>query len=258
MSVPEERYANQTNTVCVTEDDYNSSSYGDEDYSADSELELGDLNCTDDDLSHSSLEFNQGSLSGSPTASGRRNTNLNTWDIPDHALRQHVVLNTNIVDEGLRLYMMFLQQEIIGSRLEPPGFISRQNREMPRHIGSLRALADQFSTSAQRQWIREQAQVVPLQSLDFCSFIELLGGLFHVCFECNCRLVFYINSLKYSVFVIRIENLSKFLFTDTREFFYIHLRLTISISESVRVTIYVKWDFLCTFVGASWRYFLLF
>lgn len=178
MSVPEERYTNQTNTVCVTEDDCNSSSYGDEDYSADSELELGDLNCTDDDLSHSSLEFNQGRLSSSPTASGRRNTNLNTRDIPDNALRQHVVINNDIVDEGLRLYMMFLQQEIIGSRLEPPGFIWRQNREMPRNIGTLRALADQFSTSAQRQWIRQQAQVVPLQSLDFCSFIELLGGLF--------------------------------------------------------------------------------
>ncbi|XP_044736080.1 uncharacterized protein LOC123298201 isoform X2 [Chrysoperla carnea] len=88
-------------------------------------------------------------------------------------------LNEEIVDEGLRLYLQFLQDEIAHCRLNPPDCLNSSNSgTIPRNIGSLRLLADQFSSSPHRQWVRMQAESVPLDSIDFVSFTELLLGLF--------------------------------------------------------------------------------
>ncbi|GLV40349.1 hypothetical protein CBL_04150 [Carabus blaptoides fortunei] len=180
MAVSEENYLLSTEEDC--------SSLEEEDYSADSEFELGDIlgdihSSDEQDGSQSVVDFEQGT--NSPQLRSSTNSNANN-EFPMErvygplytAFRSNRIANRDIVDEGLRLYLMFLQQEIIRNRIPAPEYLHRRNRIMPRNIANLRALADQFSQSPQRQWIRQQAQLVPLQSLNFHSFTDLLIGLF--------------------------------------------------------------------------------
>lgn len=183
MAVPEENYLLSTEEDC--------SSLEEEDYSADSEFELGDIHSSDEqDGSQSVTDFEQGI--NSPQLRTSTNSNANNAFPMERvygplytAFRSNHIANRDIVDEGLRLYLMFLQQEIIRNRIPEPEYLHRRNRIMPRNIANLRALADQFSQSPQRQWIRQQAQLVPLQSLNFHSFTDLLIGLFQVCTYSN-------------------------------------------------------------------------
>lgn len=90
-----------------------------------------------------------------------------------------IAIDEEMVEEGLNLYLQFLRGEIESNRLESPTYLEeRIARAHPRNLEALRTLADQFALSPQRASVRRQAEMVPLERLDFISFTELLLGLF--------------------------------------------------------------------------------
>lgn len=102
-------------------------------------------------------------------------------------------LRPNIVDyecsckemmEGRYLYYVFLYEELIKNNIRPPEYMNRFRSNIEHMICdtglTLLTLADRFEMSEQRKWIREQAQNVVFQKLDFYSFTERLKTLFEV------------------------------------------------------------------------------
>lgn len=92
---------------------------------------------------------------------------------------------SKIVMEGRYLYFIYLFEKIDEKYLDAPDYMKQfygnmmvtvtcENKEV------LHKLTDQFECSAQRQWVKDQAQQINLNQLDFYSYTQKLKTLFHV------------------------------------------------------------------------------
>lgn len=91
---------------------------------------------------------------------------------------------STIINEGRRLYLIFLQEEILKSRMKLPDYVIRANKiidcSLCQTTVSFHKLLNRFELSAQRKFVREQAKNVVFQGLNFKVYAEKLRHLFEV------------------------------------------------------------------------------
>lgn len=85
-----------------------------------------------------------------------------------------------VIRETNELYLTHLMSQIRRVGLDAPQLGSTRMENASRNTRNMRAVADIFENSPQRQWVREQAHNVDLDSLNPRTFQELLIGLFQV------------------------------------------------------------------------------
>lgn len=145
--------------------------------STDSELEL--LNCgqlidTSDQSERSRDTFSNFSVSD---ISEPVFDTLDNIDFPFYS--------TSVICEGRRLYLIFLENEILKSRINLPEYLVKANKiidcNLCKHVYSLHKLLTRFEISAQRKWVKEQAENVVFQGLSFKQYTDKLKQLFEVC-----------------------------------------------------------------------------
>lgn len=152
--------------------------------STDSELEL--LNC--------------GQLTDTIDGSDKSRSTLSNFSISefsepvfDDSNIDFPFYSTNVISEGRRLYLMYLQNEILKTRINLPGYLIRASKltdcTMCENILSFHKLLIRFEISAQRKWVKGQAQDVVFQGLTFKQYTNKLKKLFEVIISFNVKIV---------------------------------------------------------------------
>lgn len=144
--------------------------------STDSELELLNLGQLTDTIDQS--DKSRDTLS-----------NFSISDISDPALDdgfdvEFPIYSTSVISEGRRLYLIYLQNEILKSRLNLPDYLIKASKiidcSLCKNIYSLHKMLTRFEISAQRKWVREQAGDVVFQGLSFKNYSDKLKKIFEV------------------------------------------------------------------------------
>lgn len=145
--------------------------------STDSELEM--LNCGQmtDTFDHS--DFSRDTLS-----------NFSISDISEHhgdRLFEDLdfpIYSTSVISEGRRLYLIYLQNEILKSRINLPDYLVKASKiidcTLCKNIYSLHKLLNRFEASAQRQYVKDRASDLVFQGLSFKHYTDKLKNLFDV------------------------------------------------------------------------------